>query len=235
MQLPLPFEHHASYGEAEFLADACNADALAWLDVPWPGNRLAVWGAPGSGKTHLLHVWAQRTGATWASGRSLQGLVRLPATGGLALDDADSTEPEPLLHLLNAAAEAGLPVLLAAPLPPARWVTSLPDLASRLRAVTAVELQAPGEEMLRTLFASLLAARQLAVPETVQNWLLARLPREPAALREAAARLDQVSLAAGRRVTQALAAEVLVADEAIVSDLGCAGAPGGDCAAAHRG
>ncbi len=208
-QLPLPFEHTASYDPAAFLPDASNAAALAWLDAAWPGNRLAIWGAPGSGKTHLLHVWADRSGAALLPGEALRGLLRLPDAGGLALDDAAQASERPLLHLLNAAAEAGLPVLLAARAAPARWPTALPDLASRLRALTAVELGLPGDAMLRSLFASLLAARQLAVAEPVQHWLLRRLPRDPAALREAAARLDQAALAAGRRVTQAIAAQVL--------------------------
>jgi len=49
----------------------------------------------------------------------------------------------------------------------------------------------------------------LLVPGPVQDWLLAVLPREPAALREAAARLDRAALAAGRSVTRALAARTL--------------------------
>ena len=114
-----------------------------------------------------------------------------------------------LLHLLNGAAEAGCQVLLAARAAPSRWPTRLPDLASRLRAVTAVDIAPPGDAMLRTLFASLLAGRQLAVPDQVQHWLLLRLPREPGALREVAARLDRTALAAGRRVTHAIAAQVL--------------------------
>ena len=208
-QLGLPFAHSDVYEPADFVPDESNAAALAWLDAPWPARRLAAWGGPGHGKTHLLHVWAARSGAALLPGRALGGLVRLPASGGLAVDDADAAAERPLLHLLNAASEAGLPVLLAARDAPARWATRLPDLASRLRAVTAVELSAPGEAMLRTLFASLLAARQLAVPEAVQAWLLLRLPRHPAALREAAIRLDGLALAAGRRVTQATAAETL--------------------------
>ena len=210
-QLPLPFEHAARYDPADFLPGACNAEALAWLGAPWPGRRLAVWGAAGSGKTHLLHCWACRSGASSVPGEALTGLLRLPAGGGLAVDNADRAAEQPLLHLLNAAAEAGLPVLLAARAAPARWPVALPDLRSRLRAVTAVELAAPDEAMLRTLFASLLSARQLAVAEPVQDWLLRRLPRDPAALRDAAARLDHAGLAAGRRVTQAMAAAVVAA------------------------
>ena len=45
------------------------------------------------------------------------------------MDDADIAEPRPLLHLLNAAAEAGLPVLMTARLPPARQPIKLADLA----------------------------------------------------------------------------------------------------------
>ena len=208
-QLPLPFEHAAGYDADGFLPGASNAAALAWLDAAWPGNRLAVWGGAGSGKTHLLHRWAVRAGATLAAGEWLRGLVRLPSSGGLAVDNADRAPEQPLLHLLNAAAEAGLPILLAARSAPAHWPTRLPDLASRLRATTAVELGLPDDAMLRALFASQLAGRQLAVAEPVQEWLLRRLPRDPAALRDAAARLDHAALAAGRRVTHAIAAAVL--------------------------
>ena len=196
------------------MPDASNAAALAWLEAPWPAGRLALWGEAGCGKTHLLHVWAARSGAALLPGRDVLGLVRLPPSGGLAVDDADRAGEEPLLHLLNAAAEAALPVLLAARTAPARWATQLPDLASRLRAVAAVEVGLPGEAMLRALFTSLLAARQLSVPAAVQDWLLMRLPREPAALRDAAARLDGAALAAGRRVTQAMAAQVVATEPA---------------------
>ncbi len=219
-QLPLPFTHQSAYAAAEFLPDASNADALAWLAAPWPGNRLAAWGGAGCGKTHFLHLWASRSGARLLSGPLLSGpllsaLVRQPPSGGMAVDDASQAPEQLLLHLLNAAAEASLPVLLAARAAPSRWPTRLPDLASRLRATTAVELATPGDAMLRNLFASLLASRQLAVPDALQQWLLLRLPRHPAALREAAHRLDHAALAAGRRVTHAIAAEVLEACGAV--------------------
>ncbi len=208
-QLALPFCHQAGYNPADFLPGPGNAAALAWLDASWPGGRLALWGEAGCGKTHLLHVWAARSGAALLTGDALTGLVRLPPSGGIAVDRADVAPEEPLLHLLNAASEAGLPVLLAARLPPARWPTQLADLASRLRAAIAVEIGLAADGTLRTLFASLLASRQLTVPQAVQDWLLIRLPRNPAALRAAAERLDAAAFAAGRRVTQAMAAQVV--------------------------
>ncbi len=209
-QLALPFRHEPRFLAAGLLADSSNADALAWLkpSVEWPQDRLALWGPEGCGKTHLVHVWAARTGACLLAGPALPRDPVRPEHP-IAIDDADTASERPLLHLLNACRDAGLPVLLASRTAPARWAVSLPDLASRLRAVTSVEIRPPDEHMLRALLARLLSERQLSVAEPVQDWLLLRLPRTPAALREAAARLDRAGLIAGRRVSRALAADVV--------------------------
>ena len=54
------------------------------------------------------------------------------------------------------------------------------------------------DELLRGLLARLLAERQLAVAEPLQDWLRLRLPRSQAAIREAVARLDRAALACRR-------------------------------------
>jgi chromosomal replication initiation ATPase DnaA len=209
-QLAFPFPQTQSFGVHDFIEAPANAEALAWIGrvADWPGGRLALFGEAGSGKTHLLHLFAARAGAVLVRGESVRGMGE-PPNGPLAIDDAEAAEPEALLHVLNASAEAGATVLLAGRLPPARWDFVLPDLVSRLRAVVSVGLHAPDDALLRALLARLLAERQLVVAETVQEFLLARLPRTGAALREAATRLDQASLASGGRVTRAMAAAVL--------------------------
>jgi chromosomal replication initiation ATPase DnaA len=211
-QLPLPFAHAPQFIAADFLQAPSNADALAWLapGAAWPQHRLALWGPEGCGKTHLLHVWAARTGARLLAGGTLP---REPerAERPVAVDDADTAADLPLLHLLNASAEAGQPVLLAARTPPSRWDAALPDLISRLRATNAVEINQPEESLLRALLARLLYERQLAVAEPIQDWLRLRLPRTPAAMREVAARLDRAALVSGGRVTRATASQVVAA------------------------
>ncbi len=199
------------FAEADFRLAPSNADACAWLcrTAEWPNHRLALWGEAGCGKTHLLHVWAARTGAGLRTAAELSGLLELPSAG-MALDDADAVADESaLLHLLNAAGEAGLPVLLAARAPPARWAVHLPDLASRLRAMTAVEIGPPEDALLRALLARLLADRQLRPPESVQEWLVQRLPRSSASLRDAVERLDAAALEQHRNITVPFAAQVL--------------------------
>ena len=212
-QLALPLEHVPQWGAADFLEAPSNATAMAWLDRTrdWPDRRLALSGEAGVGKTHLLHVWTASNAARLLTSADLASETSacLPPDRPLAIDRADQAAPETLLHVLNAAAEGGHPVLLAARLPPGQWPGALPDLASRLRAMLAVAIEPPEESLLRALLARLLAERQLAVPETVQEWMLTRLARTPAALREAALRFDRASLAAGSSPPRAIAARVV--------------------------
>jgi chromosomal replication initiation ATPase DnaA len=210
-QLPLPLFRGPRFAAIDFREAPSNAAACAWLrrTADWPDRRLAIWGESGRGKTHLLHIWAARTGAVLWSGTGLAALPELP-TAGIALDDADAvTDETALLHLLNTAGEAGLPILLASPAPPSRWPVRLPDLASRLRAITAVEIGSPEDTLLRTLLARLLAERQLRLPEAVQEWLVQRLPRRASALGDAVGRLDAASLEQRRNITVRFAAVAL--------------------------
>jgi chromosomal replication initiation ATPase DnaA len=208
-QLPLPFAHRPEFARADFIAAPANADALAWLGrvEDWPQARLALWGEAGCGKTHLLHVWSARHGAALLAGARISATA--PPSRPLVIDDADTAGEQPLLHLLNATAEARQPVLLAAREPPARWRSTIPDLASRLRAITAIRIGPADETLLRALLVRLLAERQLLVGASVQAWLLACLPRTPGALREAVARLDHAALVAGLPITRAFAAATL--------------------------
>ena len=220
-QLPLLIPGTPCHDAASFLHGESNAAARAWLDrtESWPDRRLALWGAGARGKTHLLRIWCARTGADYLEGAALTGFPALPSARGVAVDDADRADESALLHLLNAARDVdcpgecpvggpvggpvgcpgGCPVLLAASAPPARWTVALPDLASRLRAMTAVEIAAPDDDLLRRLLLRLLTEHRLSAEPALHEWLLTRLPRNPEALRAAVARLDHDALVSRRR------------------------------------
>ena len=213
-QLPLQIPVQPTYGEASFLEAASNEAARTWLGRTelWPDRRLALWGDADRGKTHLLQIWIARTGADLIDGRALSGFPGLASPAGVAVDDADHADEAALLHLLNTAHDLDRPVLLAGRQPPARWAVTLPDLDSRLRAITAVEVEAPGDDLLRRLLLHWLAERRLIAHETLHGRLLLRLPRSPEVLRAAVARLDHDALVSRRRtVTPAMVADAVAA------------------------
>jgi chromosomal replication initiation ATPase DnaA len=209
-QLPLPFAEAPGFAAEDFVDGPSNELARKWLEKPelWTNGRLVLWGEAGCGKSHLLHIWAKAHGAALYEGLTLRALPDQPDRP-VAVDDADAAPDEAaILHLLNGAAEAEHPVLLTARLPPARQDFGLADLASRLRGSLAVAILPPDEAMLDTLLTRLIAERQLALRLEVRNFLTSRLPRSPAALREAIARLER-AVAAGLRPTRAAAADLL--------------------------
>ena len=210
-QLALPLAVAPSSSRADLVEDASNAEALAWLERPgaWPLHRLALHGAAGVGKSHMLRATAAAQGWRLLTGPELTEALALAPAPGTALDDADAAAEAPLFHLINRHAEAGAPLLMAARDAPARWPTRLPDLASRLRASFAIGIGAPGDALLAALLGKHLADRQLRVETEVQAYRLARLPREAAAIAAAVAALDAAALAASGAITRPLAREVL--------------------------
>ncbi|MDW8399948.1 MAG: chromosomal replication initiator DnaA, partial [Acetobacteraceae bacterium] len=191
-QLPLPLSL-APEPRGPLLPDASNAAARAWLRDPsrWPALRLCLWGPEGVGKSHLLADLAEARGWRLLPGPALPAL---PAPGPAAVDDADCAPEEALLHLINANAARGLPLLLAGRAAPGRWPVALPDLASRLAATAAVKVEEPSEALIAALLAREAAERQIRLPEATRAFLLRHLPREARAVRAAARRLDRLSL-----------------------------------------
>lgn len=216
-QLPLDLGFRPALGRADFLITPCNAAAIAWLDrwPQWPGTALALWGPPGSGKTHLVEVWRARSGGLRIDPRRLASMSvprLLGAARAVAIDDAEIADEQALLHLYNTLTECRGHLLLAARAAPARWPLRLPDLRSRLSASAAVALEAPDDALIGALLVKLFADRQLRIGEDVIGYLLPRIERSFAAAQEIVAALDEAALAGGRRVTVKLAREILNRD-----------------------
>jgi chromosomal replication initiation ATPase DnaA len=212
-QLALALDHAESYAREDFLSGPCNEGPLQLIDAwpEWPANALALVGPEGSGKTHLAMIWAAVAGARVISARALHE-AELPsalATGALVVEDAATgADDRALFHLINLAREEEASLLFTARNAPAIWPVVIPDLASRLRALPVLTLQAPDDAMLRAVIVKLATDRQLALDESVVGYLSTRIERSFAAARAAVIALDNEALRQRRPATRALAAEI---------------------------
>ncbi|MFM9850266.1 MAG: DnaA ATPase domain-containing protein [Hyphomicrobiaceae bacterium] len=216
-QFVLDLPHRPAFGAEDYLVSAANSAAVALIDrwPDWPLASSLVVGPPGSGKTHLAHVWRLKAGAGVLAAASISeaAVATLRTAGALVIEDIDrGIADEPMLfHLLNLAREQGYSLLLTSARPPGELQTSLPDLRSRLRALPMVAIEAPDETLLKAVLVKLFTDRQLVVEPHVVEHVALHMERSMAAARGIVAEIDRRALALRRKVTRSLAAEALAA------------------------
>ncbi len=206
-----------TYAREDFVVAPGNREALAWIDrwPDWPAPALSLGGPPGSGKTHLAHIWARQAGAAFVEGAALDGksvadLTDLVAASPtLVVEAADRAPDRALFHLYNLAREHRGWLLLVAEALPAQRPIALPDLASRLRAAPAVAVAPPDDDLLGSIILKLLADRQLHAGPGIVQYLVAHMERSGEAARHVVAALDRRALAERREIDRRLAADVL--------------------------
>jgi len=217
-QLPLGVQLGVSLRFETFHAGA-NGEAVAALsELAGDGSRSPLWiyGAQGSGKSHLLQAACAQAGARGLTAAWLPlGAVRAEGPGRLdgfaaldlvALDDVDAVAGDAsweraLFTFYNELQERRGRLVLSALAPPAALPFRLPDLASRVGAA-AVHRLAPLEEAEQAeALARRARHRGLELPEETLTFLTRRAPRDFAALCRLLDELDLESLAAQRRLT----------------------------------
>lgn len=129
----------------------------------------------------------------------------------MLIEDVDRAAiPDSLLfHLINAVRQHGTFLMMTARMWPSTWNVSLPDLASRLKAATVVEIGEPDDALLAQVIVKLFADRQIAIDEKLVAYLVTRMERSLNAAQQIVQRLDRLALSRGTRITRPLAAEVL--------------------------
>jgi chromosomal replication initiation ATPase DnaA len=214
-QLVLDLPLRTALGREDFLVTPSNAGAVAMIDryPDWPHYGVVLVGGAGSGKSHLLEVWRQSSGARLVRAENLGGEPpdRLLSAGALAIDDAPgiTLDERALFHVFNLARQSGAHILMASEADPSNWKVALPDLASRLRALAVARLDPPDDALLRGVLVKLFADRQLVIEEPLISYLMLRMPRSLEAARALVAGIDRLALAEKTSVTRSLAARVL--------------------------
>lgn len=215
-QLVFDLALRPALGAEDFMVSRANAAAIALVDrwPDWPLASAFVTGPARSGKTHLANVWRLKSGAgkpLQAQALSEHAIAQLAQDDALVIEDVDRgiADERVFFHLLNLAREHRRHLLITSARAPGELEIALPDLRSRLRALPLVHIEAPDEDLLRAVLVKLFSDRQLIVEPHVIGHLVLHMDRSMAAATRLVNEIDRRALAAKRRVTRTLAAEVL--------------------------
>lgn len=216
-------------------------DEASFADFCWAGNELLqqqilislpekkehlfyVWGAPGSGKSHLLQATCQamsQTGQlvaylplkllhTWdpaiLEGMSEHALV--------AVDDIDiiagnKVWEEALFHFYNRLQAQHNTLIVTGQIPPVFTTLRLADLRSRLTCALILQIHELSDESKINTLQEYAKKRGLELPKSVGHYILSRCARNMHELQAVLDRLDHASLVAQRKLTIPFVKDIL--------------------------
>jgi len=220
LALPLRLADHAVFGS--YLSTGNEALVATLGELADAGGRQGcwLWGAPSSGKTHLLQAVCDRAGdrSVYVPLRHLLDagpdlLEGLESRELVCLDDIDAVAGEErweaaLFELYNQIFDADRCLIVAAAMSPRECPINLPDLQSRLARLPAFQVQVLSDE--DSVLALQLRARHrgLDLPGDTARYLLNRSRRDMASLYGLLDKLDREALRAQRRLTIPFVKEV---------------------------
>ncbi len=185
-------------------------EALKQLAAGRAAERVVyLWGAAGSGRSHLLHALAAGAGA-----RLWQATDAPDAPGLTLVDDVerlDQAAQVALFNRLNAVrAHSDACCVTAGNAPPGQ-LPLREDLRTRLAWGLVYQLQPLADAEKAEALRAQAAARGLSIGNEVVNFLLTHLPRDMRTLAAALEALDAFALAHKRPLTVALVRQWLAA------------------------
>jgi chromosomal replication initiation ATPase DnaA len=192
---------------------------VGWIDKwpEWPAPFLILQGAPASGKSHLAAVWKERVNASTIKPSDLAQLNAEALTqdkenvviDGVDLWLGDRDTETTLFHLYNMFKEQNRSALLTMRMSPTHCEFTIPDLSSRMRAAPVAMIETPDDDVLAAVLVKLFSDRQITVSSDVIRYVLPRIERSFAAIRDVVEAADHQALSEKRAISVPLMRKVL--------------------------
>lgn len=190
-------------------------DRLRELAGPDNFDTLYLWGAEGSGRTHLLSAIALAAGphrtTRFVAGATAGADMNVPPGGLLIVDDVDRLDADAqvaLFRAFNAARLIGHAVLLAGPLPPLQ-LELREDLRTRIGQSLIYEVKPLTDDEKSAALARHALLRGMKVDGSLVNYLLRHGRRDLPSLMAVLDALDRATLEQQRPATLPLLKDVM--------------------------
>ncbi len=215
IQLALDISLNTSYRWENFYISPSN-ESVVMLVQNWPhwSNRVQlIYGQQHCGKTHIAHLWAQKSRAIFMNNDSLNlDFLSTQITNNpfVIIDDADKiTNFKGMFHLYNLINEHQGYLLLTSSSPVTHWSVPIPDLVSRLRSIPATEIISPDDELLYALLVKRFSDLQIKASGPVLAYIAKHVERSYRGIYSLCNKINQLSLERKKEITIPLVKQAL--------------------------
>ena len=214
-QLVFKFPFKTKYYEEDFYVSSNNFAAYKLIESwpNWPGKWLNVYGATGSGKTHLSNILGKKikklkiTKAKEVDDKIIDELNLLEC---LIIDNYENNINEKLLYsIFNYSKQFENYILINSTQPIKEFSYKLEDLKSRIKSLIYIGIDLPTDDLLQVIISKFFSEKQIKVDPKISNYIINNVDRSYEKMFKFIKDIDHLSLSTGKSININLIKKVL--------------------------
>ena len=214
-QLIFKFPFSKRYYEQDFFVSSNNFSAYKLIESwpSWPGKWLNIFGASGSGKTHLAKILEKKIDKTKIiNAKDINDVVvkNLNELDCLIIDSFDNNINEKLFYtILNQSRQLDNYLLINSNLSLKNINFKLQDLKSRINSFLFIGIDLPTDDLLKVIISKTLSDNQIEINPKLSNYIINNVERSYEKMFKFLKDVDELSLSTGKSININLIKKVL--------------------------
>ena len=214
-QLIFKFPFSKKYYEQDFFVSSNNFSAFKLVESwpNWPGKWLNIFGASGSGKTHLAKILEKKinkiklVNAKKVNDKIIEDLNNLEC---LIIDNFENNIDEKLLYsILNQSKQLENYIVINSVSSIKNINFDLRDLKSRVNSFLYIGIELPTDDLLRVIISKTLSDKQISINPKISDFIINNVDRSYEKMFKFLKEVDELSLSTGKSININLIKKVL--------------------------
>ncbi|MDA8688299.1 DNA replication protein [Candidatus Pelagibacter bacterium] len=214
-QLVFKFPFKTKYYEQDFYVSSNNFPAYKLIESwpNWPGRWLNVFGASGSGKTHLSKILEKKINkirlvdAKNINNKIVEELNHIEC---LIIDNYNNNISENLLYsILNQSKQLENYIVINSITSVRDFTYDLKDLQSRIYSYIYIGIELPTDDLLQVIISKTFSDRQISLNPKISEYIINNVERSYEKMFKLLKDIDELSLSTGKSININLIKKVL--------------------------
>ena len=214
-QLIFKFPFSKRYYEQDFFVSSNNFSAYKLIEEwpIWPGKWLNIFGASGSGKTHLAKILEKKIkkikiiDAKEVNNRIIRDINSIDC---LIIDSFENNIDEKLLYsILNQSKQVENYILINSTPSLKNINFNLEDLRSRINSFLYIGIELPTDDLLKVIISKTFSDKQITINPKLSDFIINNVERSYEKLFKFLKDVDEMSLSTGKSINIHLIKKVL--------------------------
>ena len=214
-QLTFKFPFKTRYYEQDFYVSSNNFSAYKLVESwpNWPGKWLNIFGAAGSGKSHLSKILEKKIkNIKLLNAKNIKDkdLAYIEKIDCLIIDDYQNNIEEKLFYsILNQSKQLDKFIVINSIIPLKEFNHSLQDLQSRLNSFVFIGIELPTDELLNVIISKSFSDKQINLSPRISEYIIKNTERSYEKMFKILKDIDELSLSSGKAININLIKKVL--------------------------